>query len=353
MKKTISALLCAFLIISAFCLPAAAESKEAIKSATISFAEASGNPGGEVFVNLYMADNSKITDYVFSLNFKESTLKYDGYYKGALSDYTFYDHTDEGRLTFVSLNGESEAKNGVLITFKFAIDKNAKPGDYKLSLTKTYFADKDGNSQKAVTESGKVTVAKPCSDNHTFSKWKSLISADCTNAGIDTRVCENCGCTESKPVEAKGHKLEKMFTLDVEAKGSKPGMLSRHCTECGAKTNIVIYTADNTAGLSINDMVGKISDTSIENLIYFINGNVTYPDITDEDFDVSSLISNIQSPINEDGSINAASAIDGILRKLFGSDKKSGIVGAIKRAVLADEIPVKFIGKLVKFIFGW
>ena len=351
LKKTISVILCVILAVSAFCFAAAADKE--ITNPQIGFSEVTGNPGNEVLAGIHIYENTDITDYVFTLNFDESILKYEGFAKGVLSDYTLFDHADEGRLTFVSLNPNLGAKNGTVITFKFKIAKKADAGDYKLTLSKTSFADSEGNLKKVKVENGVIKVSKPCSGEHSFPSWNSTIAATCIDEGTDVRVCENCGCTELKARKAKGHKLEKQFTVDVEAKGKKPGILSRHCTECGAKTHIIVYTSNNNVGLSINSMLDELNEDSLENLIYFINGNVTYPDITEENVNAADYLKNTERAVNEDGSINAASAVDHVLRKVFGNDKNSGIIGALKRAALADEIPIKFIGKLIRFIFAW
>ena len=351
MKKIISVCLCALLILSVFCLGISAESKKSGGTAQISVANATGNPGEEVFINISIADNSKITDYVLTLNFDKSVLDYKGYFEGDLNDYTLYEHADEGRVTLVSLGGESEPKNGNIIAFKFSINKKAKAGESELTLLKTSFMDKDGNSQTADLKNGEVKISNPCAEKHDYSKWGSQVKATCTKDGVNVRICLNCGSTESKTVTAKGHKLASKFTVDVAAEGSKPGMLSRHCEECGAKTNIIVYTNNNTAGLGINNMLGKLSDDSVKNLVYFINGNTSYPDITDENFDINSFLLNNTAVKNENGTFNLSSIINRVLQKLFGSDKKSGIIGALKRAALADEIPIKFLGKLISLIF--
>ena len=270
MKKIISLCLCTLLILSAFGFVAAAESKKNNTVAQISVADITGNPGNRVFAIINITDNSAIVDYALTLNFDKSVLNYEGYIKGALNDYTLYEHTDEGRITLVSLGGKSEPKNGNIIAFKFNINKNAKAGEYRLTIGKTYFMDKNGDSQKATVKSGKVTVSAPCTDKHEYSKWGTQSEATCTDDGVETRTCLVCGATECKAVPAKGHKLEKKFTVDVVAKNSKPGMLSRHCEKCGAKTNIIVYTEKNSAGLGVNNMIGKISDDSIKNLIYFL-----------------------------------------------------------------------------------
>lgn len=348
MKKVISVCLCMLLAVSALCFAAAAEGG---KLPEITASDATGNPGNSIYVCVSVFNNTEITDYAFSVEFEKSVLKYEGYIKGVLDDYVLYDHSDEGRVTLASLNAESAPANGAVITFKFSIDKKAKPGDYKIALAKTYFADKDGKAKSADVKGGKVTVSSPCGKKHQFPKWKSFIAATCLEEGADIRVCEKCGCTELKQAKAKGHKLEKTFTLDRKLEGSRPGMLSRHCKECGAKTNIIIYTKDNHVGLKINDMVGKVSDDTLSNLIYFINGGVTYPDITDDGADAAVSLKNTDKVRNENGSINVAAAVDRVLRKLFGDNKNGGIIGAVKHAALADELPTSFINKLVRLLF--
>lgn len=351
MKRIISTIICAVLITVPACFGAFAEDGKTDKNAEISIADSTGNPGDTIFVPVVLSGNPGVADFALTFYFDKSVLKYKGYYAGMLDDYTVYDRAAKGNVALVSLNGKNKNKDGNIVTFEFDINKKAKEGSYKFSLSKTGFFDENGKPIKVNTENGSLKISKPCTGEHRYSGWKSVVSKTCTEDGISLQTCQDCGHIATKTVSADGHTLDSTFTVDVIAQGKKSGMLSRHCRTCGAKTNIIIYNEKNTAALTINDIAKELDDSSLANLIYFLNGSRSYPDITDDDFDINTIIKSGNAPLNEKGEINIASTVDRVLRRFFGSNKNGGVFGALKRAALADELPLKLIKRLIIFVF--
>lgn len=351
MKRIVSVIICAVLITIPMCFGAFAESGKAAEKAEVSVSNTTGNPGDTIFVPIVLSSNPGIADFALTLDFDKSVLKYKGYHAGVPDDYAVYDRAAKGNVALVSLNEKNVSKNGNIVVFEFDVSKKAKEGSYKFSLSKTQFFDKNGKSVKANTENGSLKISKACAGEHVYSGWKSIVSKTCTKDGISLQTCQNCGHTETKTVFADGHTLDSTFTVDVIAQGKKSGMLSRHCRTCGAKTNIIIYNEKNTAALTINDIAKELDDSSLANLIYFLNGSRSYPDITDDHFDINTIIKSGNAPLNENGEINIASTVDRVLRRLFGNNKKGGLFGALRRAALADEIPLKLIKKLILLAF--
>ena len=333
------------------CFTALAESGEATENTRISVGNTTGNAKDAVFVPVILSGNPGIADFVLTLNFDKSALKYKGYYEGILSDYAVYDRAEKGNVALVSLNGKNKGDNGDIIIFEFEIDKKAKAGSYKFTLSNTGFSDENGKSVKVNTENGTLKVSKSCDGEHEYLGWSPVTSSTCTNDGISIKTCRKCGHTEIKTVPATGHNLDGEFTVDIIAKDKKPGMLSRHCRTCGAKTSVIVYDEKNTAALSINDVAKKLDDSSIANLIYFLNGGRNYPDITDDDFDIATLAKNKTAAVNEKGEINIAAAVDHVLRKFFGNNKKSGALAALKHDALANVTPLKLIKKFIILVF--
>ena len=126
---------------------------------------------------------------------------------------------------------------------------------------------------------------------------------------------------------------------------------------CGAKTDIVVYNQKNNAALSLNNMPDSFGESAIKALVYFFNGGKTYPDIYYDITDVDEFIrdnspysSNGRPAVNDDKTINVDIAIDRILHEVFGNEREPGIIEALRRAAIADELPLKLICKLVCLI---
>lgn len=350
LKKIISILICAVLLATPFCFGAAAEGESNAAVPQLTVSNTVGNPGDTVFVRIGIMNNPGICDLAFTLNFSKDDLEYKEYYTGALNDYRIYDHAKDGKIVVSSMNGKNIKKSDIIITFKFAVSKKAKIGESGLTLTKTYFATKKGKSVNVEIEKGKLSIQKPCSGEHSYLGDTTMVQKTCTRDEITALVCEKCGHTELETKPALGHTFKYDFTVDVVAENGKPGMISRHCKACGTKTNIILYTEDNNAALGINSLLPDISSTTLENLTYFFNGNKTYPDAP-KDADIYSIYINDHDSINANGSINIAYAIDHILRKFFGGDRRSGIIGELKHADIAGELPLGLAGKLICSVF--
>lgn len=347
MKKLVLAAICAILII----VPCCFHSSAAGTDAEIRIENVTGIVGDTVFVPVKISNNPGISAVAFSLNFDKSALTYKGFYEGALSDYTVYDHSKKGKISFACIEKKDNKNNGLLVCFEFSIKKGAKEKTYDITFGKTYFSNDKGKKVKVGANGGSLKVSDMCDGGHSFGDWSAVIPESCTNDGIKVRSCQTCGHTESAAIPATGHTIQETFTVDIVAEGSKPGMLSRHCNTCGTKTNVIIYTQANTTPLGINSIAEKLGDDAIGNLVYFLNGERTYPEITGDDFDIEEFTASDRTIKNDDGTINVDVAADRLLRRLFGDDKKSGLWGAVKRAAMADEIPLKLVGKLIRVIF--
>ena len=347
MKKIISLAICLLLILVHFGFNALAASNNESQKTQISLSNVSGNPGDTVYVPVKLSNNSGYSNAAFSIEYDRSALKYVDICTSIISDFTLYDHSAKGRITIASTDTREISDDGTLICYKFKIKKSAKAKTYKLKLSKVFFSNSKDKKLKLSIKGSTLEVKDSCkSGEHKYFGWTPAISKTCTSDGIKTRYCSVCGHANNKTVKAEGHKLEGAYTLDTEAKGDMPGMLSRHCTVCGAKTHAVIYTKDNDAALSINNILEKLGENTADNLAYFLNGEITYPDIYGDDFDPAEYYVNSKNTVNEDNTINVDVLIDKLARRFFGENKKSGIFGAIKRASIAGEFSLKTLFKL-------
>ena len=72
---------------------------------------------------------------------------------------------------------------------------------------------------------------------HSFSEWKIIKPASCTEDGERLRIC-TCGEEEKDPIEALGH-LYGEWVVEQEATYSEPGLKSRVC-KCGESETAII-----------------------------------------------------------------------------------------------------------------
>lgn len=80
---------------------------------------------------------------------------------------------------------------------------------------------------------------------HEWDAGKYIQAPTCTAGGVKIYTCqrEGCGITRTEKVPAAGHKYSTEWTVDVAATCTTPGQKSRHCTVCGAKTDITVIPA--------------------------------------------------------------------------------------------------------------
>ena len=71
-----------------------------------------------------------------------------------------------------------------------------------------------------------------CAEGHAFGDWTVTAAAGCETPGLEERVCEVCGLTETQEIPATGHAFGDWFVA-VEAGCETPGALERVCAYCG------------------------------------------------------------------------------------------------------------------------
>ena len=89
------------------------------------------------------------------------------------------------------------------------------------------FRDRDG--QEEISKPAAIPAA-----GHQFGEWQTLEPAGCETAGSEQRICSICGLTETRGVDAAGHKFQSGYTVDVEPGCVTEGSESRHCSNCDA-----------------------------------------------------------------------------------------------------------------------
>ena len=70
-------------------------------------------------------------------------------------------------------------------------------------------------------------------EDHTYSDWKIIKNATCTETGLKERVCNTCGLKDSEEMPLIDHKWSTEYTVDRKATYGAAGLKTIHCSECG------------------------------------------------------------------------------------------------------------------------
>ena len=89
-----------------------------------------------------------------------------------------------------------------------------------------------------------ICVMTSCSHEHQWSEWQSSKGVTCTQDGINMRVCDDCGESQSIPVSATGHTWSAWNTTK-EATCTVNGSKERSCA-CGESQSISVSATGHT-----------------------------------------------------------------------------------------------------------
>ena len=89
-----------------------------------------------------------------------------------------------------------------------------------------------------------ICTMTSCSHEHQWSEWQSSKAVTCTQDGINIRVCDDCGESQSIPVSATGHTWSAWNTTK-EATCTQDGLKERTCS-CGEKETQTISAEGHT-----------------------------------------------------------------------------------------------------------
>ncbi len=342
MKKVISLLLVIVLACGLF----AGVTVSAAKSPTISISNKTAVAGDLIAISLFIKDNPGIMAMTFALCYDKSVLEYKRYYKGYPTDYTVSDH--KGRVNFVNCESGDLKTNDRIITFLFSVKKDAKNGTYPItianinrplgsSLAGCFAAQSSSTKITPKVNSGSIKIGTACKDGkHKYSASKYEVEPACVEEGLSYKTCRACGHTNTKMLSARGHDFEDFWTVDREALSGLPGIMSRHCKNCDARTDIRSFEYNPENNLVEGDRVSQ-------NWLDFLNGllNNSSPQESPQ-IDTPSSEQNAKI-FNGDGTINM------IALRAFLSRILTGIIEAIK--FLKTNIPFLILIVIVILIF--
>ncbi len=114
----------------------------------------------------------------------------------------------------------------------------------------------------------------PNDPNAHFHDYKvTTVEATCTTNGSKTYTCD-CGDTYTEVIPA-GHKYSSSWTVDVEPTETTPGSKSRHCTVCGAKTDITEIPAGSSGDIVAGEYTHNFTESGLTSSVYTISGSLS------------------------------------------------------------------------------
>lgn len=140
MKKFLSVLLCAVVLVSALSF-----NLSAANAPSITVGNANGLPGTVVNVPISIKDNPGILAMAFCVLYDNSVFEYVDYTKGYLTNYTLTNHSEKGIVSFVNVEEQNMFNNDTMITLSFKIKEDAAYKKYDITLANNN-PDKYGSS---------------------------------------------------------------------------------------------------------------------------------------------------------------------------------------------------------------
>ena len=239
MKKFLSILLVAVLIVTSMATVAFADGG----SATASVSESQTVKAGQT-VTLTVTVSGKFSNY-------EATIKAaEGLTITAISGIT--SNIANGKVAFSSAaNNDSHSFK---VTVKVADD--IAPGSYKVTADVTYGSmivpieedTEDGIPDSLVRVSlsdGSATLTVVC--EHAWGEWTETKAPTCTEKGVETRTCSKCGEKETRSIDMIAHSFGE-WTQTKAPTCTEKGEETRTCTVCGHSEKRDVEKLDHVFG---------------------------------------------------------------------------------------------------------
>ena len=104
--------------------------------------------------------------------------------------------------------------------------------------------------------------------NHTWDTGTITTQPTCTEKGIKTYTCTNCGETKTEDIDALGHNYSSEWTIDKDATCNEEGSKSHHCTRCNDKTDVTVIPVNNEHTWDNGKITKKATYTSVGTKLY-------------------------------------------------------------------------------------
>ncbi len=232
MKKLLAVVLAILMLI-----PCGVVTVSAADNPTVTVGTASGDPGDSVSITVAISDNPGMAAFESNLSYDKDVLTctkatfnndFGGSWQApgniANPKITWYVNLEPGDIVGITTND-------ILVTFKFTIAEDAKPGTYPIELKNIVCISALEDMYTPVVVSGSVTVNCPgheygdwtvedgndeqhkkvcsiCDDvqyaDHEFGAYVVKTPAGCDSKGEKARTCSDCGYVLSEEIPATG-----------------------------------------------------------------------------------------------------------------------------------------------------
>ena len=265
-------------------------------------------PGNEVTVSVIMSNNPGIMAMTFAVTYDKAQFEVVDVTKGFVSTPTYKDHADKGYVAFSISETSDKTANGNILSVKFKIKDNAKPGKYTIGLGNHNYEKYGSKIDNCFSNSkedlivpqvtnGSITVETECDKTgHVFGGWSIIKTATCTETGLKNRTCSRCGSIEEVTI-GSSHDIENEWTVDKAATPEENGIMSRHCKYCDERFDEITFTYEEVEN-------SKGDDSNTENNSSNNNSSSTDNNSSDDNNTSSSDNSSTDDNSPEDTSSN-------------------------------------------------
>ena len=213
-------------------------------------------------VDIGFINNPGVGAMTFTIMYDTSCFKVTGEYNAygyfytpvGITGYGVVDHPDRGYVSFVQADGGNTnlfKGTGTFLTLQFKVTGKT-PGKHWFKIANINpmqrgedlegcFADFEHNKFIATAKNDyyyiPATDDNPCT-NHDYV-LVNKVAPSCTSDGYSLYRCTICEKTKkSNIVQAKGHDFDTKWTVDREGGNGVAKVVSRHCKNCGERTDI-------------------------------------------------------------------------------------------------------------------
>ncbi len=254
MKRIISAFL-AFVIAFGVCvsMPCLKTEAKAVSGSQLFTVKTSGFENGKITYRIYYNAGVRVMGSCIHVDFDPSKLAIDKENSGE------YYVTDEYGDSYTNVDG--------LFVADFVVGSDSSFSMAHISVDELYFSKTKQVFQVVFTAKGdeieETFVEFHCGEfntsdkeneilfgqkkhiatmstihTHSCSNWTVEKKPTCITEGRRKGVCETCDKEFFEVMPVAGHSYDEAFTVDVAPTCTRSGSKSRHCTVCGAKTDV-------------------------------------------------------------------------------------------------------------------
>ena len=187
----------------------------------------------ELFINIYINDGIDFAVGDFTITFDTRYFTYIDYSKTSILNNFYISSVDDakkdnGQLDFHLLTLESNYNKGLIFTFKFNLFEKCNNFDTFIEFTGKNLATLDLQKLKNINTTSSI---KTSTLSHIYSDWTITTEPNCTENGIETRVCSACGAEETREIPATGHDNGSWIVVK-EPTCTEDGFKELHCDTC-------------------------------------------------------------------------------------------------------------------------